>query len=72
MSKLIVSVFTERYNYPFYAWTCFCIVICHYYEHPNSQYNKSVVFKLRGLSTPKCRSPPFLFSKEKQRTGKGG
>ena len=68
MSKLIVSVFKERYNYPFYAWTCFCIAICHYYELPNSQYNKSVVFKLRGHFTPKCRSPPFLIlKKQKQR-----
>jgi hypothetical protein len=62
MSKLIVSIFTERYNYPF---LCLDLLLYSNMSPPNSQYNKSVVFKLRGHFTPKCRSPPFLFSKNK-------
>ena len=33
----------------------------------STQNNKTLVFKPRGLFTPKCRSPPFLFSENQNR-----
>lgn len=52
MSKLIVSVFTERYNYPFYSWNCLHIAIILYQKRPNRKLYKTLVFKPRGLFTP--------------------
>lgn len=68
MSKLIVSVFTERYNYPFLFLELLHIAIILYQKQQNRKLYKTLVFKPRGLFTSKCRSPPFLFSKPKQRT----
>lgn len=68
MSKLIVSVFTERYNYPFYSWNCLHIAIILYQKRPNRKLYKTLVFKPRGLLRQSVEVLLFLFSKPKQRT----